>query len=133
MLSDYEVIPTLATSDIKRARHFYEQVLGLVAHTVENEGVIYNTGTGRFMVYPSAFAGSNKATAMAFQVPHAAFDAEVADLLAHQGLQVGQVGVSVALLRHAIQSVRACHCARSRSTRLGATSHSVRPRAARCT
>ena len=82
MLSDYEVIPTLATSDIKRARHFYEQVLGLVAHTVENEGVIYNTGTGRFMVYPSAFAGSNKATAMAFQVPHAAFDAEVADLKA---------------------------------------------------
>jgi catechol 2,3-dioxygenase-like lactoylglutathione lyase family enzyme len=80
MLSDYEVIPTLPTSDLKRARAFYEQVLGFVAHTVENEGVIYNTGTSRFMVYPSAFGGTNQATTMAFQVPHAQFDAEVAAL-----------------------------------------------------
>ena len=80
MLSDYEVIPTLPTSDLKRARAFYEQVLGFVAHTVENEGVIYNTGTSRFMVYPSAFGGTNRATTMAFQVPHEQFDAEVAAL-----------------------------------------------------
>ncbi len=80
MLNEYEVIPTLPTHDLKRARRFYEDVLGFVAHTVENEGVIYGTGTGRFMVFPSAFSGMSQATAMAFQVPHDAFDAEVAAL-----------------------------------------------------
>ncbi len=32
------------------------------------------------MVYPSAYAGTNKATAVSFQVPGEAFDAEVAAL-----------------------------------------------------
>lgn len=80
MLSDYEVIPTLPTHDLKRAREFYEGVLGFVAHVVENEGVIYNTGLSRFMVYPSSFSGTCQATTMAFQVPHDDFDAEVVAL-----------------------------------------------------
>jgi catechol 2,3-dioxygenase-like lactoylglutathione lyase family enzyme len=80
MLSDYEVIPMLPTHDLQRARAFYEGVLGFVAHTIENEGVIYGTGNGRFMLYPSAFSGTSQATAMAFQVPHDDFEAEVAAL-----------------------------------------------------
>ncbi len=82
MLSQFEVIPTLPTSDIKKARAFYEGTLGFVAHTVENEGVIYNTGTSRFMVFPSAFAGPGNATRMSFQVARDQFDSEVAALRA---------------------------------------------------
>ena len=44
------------------------------------EGVLYTAGSGSFLVYPSSFAGSNKATALSFQVPRDAFDAEVSAL-----------------------------------------------------
>lgn len=41
---------------------------------------MYAAGSGAFLVYPSAFAGTNKATAMSFQVPLEGFDAEAAAL-----------------------------------------------------
>ena len=44
--------------------------------------MVYSAGTGTFFVYPSEFAGTNKATAMSFEVPLDAFDAEVAGLRA---------------------------------------------------
>lgn len=44
------------------------------------EGVVYAAGTGAFFVYQSGFAGTNQATAMAFQVPEEKFDAEIAAL-----------------------------------------------------
>ncbi len=44
------------------------------------EGVIYSSGPTSFLVYPSAFAGTNKATAISFQVPVLVFDAEVQEL-----------------------------------------------------
>ena len=80
MLGNYTAIPVLATSDLERAREFYEQRLGLVPHTIEHEGVLYQTGEDLLLVAPSAFAGTNRATAVAFQVPADAFDAEVAAL-----------------------------------------------------
>jgi catechol 2,3-dioxygenase-like lactoylglutathione lyase family enzyme len=85
MLGDYVPLPTLAVSDLQRARDFYEGVLGFVPRDVPGEvpeeaGVLYGAGTGTVLVYPSAFAGTNKATAVAFPVPEEAFDAEVAQL-----------------------------------------------------
>ena len=44
------------------------------------EGVVYRAGNSTFLVYPSAYAGTNKATAMSFQVPADTVGVEVAAL-----------------------------------------------------
>ena len=80
MLADFTPIPTLAVADLEKARSFYEGVLHLTPRDDVPEGVVYSAGSGSFLVYPSQFAGTNKATAMSFQVPASAFDAEVAAL-----------------------------------------------------
>ncbi len=80
MLSDFAPVPTLAVSDLQRARDFYEDVLGFKAEGDVADGVMYKSGNGSFLVYPSAYAGTNKATAMSLQLPAEAFDAEVAAL-----------------------------------------------------
>lgn len=82
MLADYTPTPTLAVTDLERARAFYEGVLQLTPQDDVPEGVLYPAGASAFLVYPSTFAGTNKATAMAFQVPRSEFDAEVAALRA---------------------------------------------------
>lgn len=80
MLADYAPVPTLAVADLDRARAFYEGVLKFAPQGDVPEGVMYAAGSGTFFVYPSSFAGTNKATAMSFQVPADAFDAEVSAL-----------------------------------------------------
>ncbi|MBK9697963.1 MAG: VOC family protein [Propionibacteriaceae bacterium] len=80
MLADYTPVPTLAVTDLTRARTFYEEVLGFTPKADVADGVYYNAGTGSFFLYPSAFAGTNKATAMSIGVPAEAFDAEVGTL-----------------------------------------------------
>ena len=80
MLGDHTPIPTLAVKDVQTARDFYEGVLGLSAEGEPPEGVVYRAGDSRFLVYPSAYAGTNKATAMSFQVPADRFDEEIAAL-----------------------------------------------------
>ncbi|MBI4898964.1 MAG: VOC family protein [Actinobacteria bacterium] len=80
MLADYAPIPTLAVSDLARARGFYEGVLHLTPREDVPEGVMYSAGSSAFLVYPSQFAGTNQGTAMSFQLPASAFDSEVAAL-----------------------------------------------------
>jgi catechol 2,3-dioxygenase-like lactoylglutathione lyase family enzyme len=82
MLSDYAPMPTLAVSDMQAARAFYEGVLGFTPLPEGDtpDGVAYTAGSGSFLVYPSGFAGTNKATAMAFMVPAEEFTAAVAML-----------------------------------------------------
>lgn len=80
MLHEYVPIPTLAVSDLARAREYYEGVLGFAPGPDTAGGVMYAAGGSSFLVYPSSYAGTNKATAMSFQVPADAFDAEVAAL-----------------------------------------------------
>ncbi len=82
MLADHVPIPTLAVADLDRARAFYEGVLHLAPQGDAPDGVLYGAGGGTFLVYPSSFAGTNKATALSFRVPPEAFDAEVAALRA---------------------------------------------------
>ena len=77
MLSDYAPIPTLPVKDLPSAREFYEGVLGYAFEGDLVDGVLYRSGAGSFMVYPSAYAGTNKGTAMSIQVPVASFDAEI--------------------------------------------------------
>ena len=77
MLGDHDIIATLAVKDLQVARDFYEGVLGFSSRGDVPEGVLYASGSCSFLVYPSSYAGTNKATAMSFQVPGSAFDAEV--------------------------------------------------------
>jgi catechol 2,3-dioxygenase-like lactoylglutathione lyase family enzyme len=80
MLSDHPAIPVLAVTDIERAKQFYEGTLGLRPMGEQADGVVYEVANGGILVYPSSYAGTNKATAIGFHVPPEAFDAEIADL-----------------------------------------------------
>jgi catechol 2,3-dioxygenase-like lactoylglutathione lyase family enzyme len=80
MLSDITPVATLPTADMARARGFYEGTLGLTPQREGMGGVSYACGDGTVFVYESQYAGTNKATAVGFDVPVAAFDDEVRDL-----------------------------------------------------
>jgi predicted enzyme related to lactoylglutathione lyase len=69
MLRDYPVHSTLPASDLARARRFYEEVLAFVPERVSPAGVTYRAKGSLFLLFPSASAGTNKATACGFQVP----------------------------------------------------------------
>lgn len=77
MLSDYTPMITLATADTERSLAFYQGVLGLEPTEAFGGGVSYRVGAGRLFVYPSDFAGTNQATAAAFELPPEDYDAEV--------------------------------------------------------
>jgi catechol 2,3-dioxygenase-like lactoylglutathione lyase family enzyme len=83
MLSESTAFPVLAVTDMNRARGFYENTLGFRAIDEGDGGIVYGYSGGGFFVYPSNFAGTNRATALTFQVPDAKFDAEVAGLREH--------------------------------------------------
>jgi catechol 2,3-dioxygenase-like lactoylglutathione lyase family enzyme len=80
MLSRNTPVATLATADMTRARTFYEDTLGLTPGREETEGVFYDCGAGAIFVYRSAYAGTNKATAVTFGVAPETFDAEIDEL-----------------------------------------------------
>jgi len=82
MLSEYNPMPTLPTSDLERAKTFYEQTLGFSPGQEGPEGLLYTVGSARVLVYQSEYAGTNRATAMALSIPGGAFDSEVAALRA---------------------------------------------------
>jgi len=80
MLSSYTPVATLPTSDLTKARSFYEDTLGLAVHNDLTGAVTYSCGSGNLFVYESAYAGTNKATSVTCDVPAAEFDAEVDEL-----------------------------------------------------
>ena len=82
MLSALTPAATLPATDMGRAEKFYEDTLGLTKAEEDPGGVFYNCGGGKLFVYQSQYAGTNKATAMTFDVPPADFDAEVERLRA---------------------------------------------------
>ena len=86
MLSSYTPVATLPTSDRSRARSFYEDTLGLTVANDGMGGVMYTCGSGHLFVYESAFAGTNQATSVTFDIPSAEFDAEV-DALRGKGVE----------------------------------------------
>ena len=64
MLSKQNVMATIAVRDLRKARQFYEDILGFEPVSSENsETVVYGSGQSSLVVYASSFAGSNKATA----------------------------------------------------------------------
>jgi catechol 2,3-dioxygenase-like lactoylglutathione lyase family enzyme len=69
MLETIDAMPTIAVKDVKRARKFYEEVLGLrPVRTEEPHLVVYKSGKSTILVYVSSSAGTNKATAVTWVV-----------------------------------------------------------------
>jgi len=64
MLSGKEAMATVAVRDLKAAKRFYEDTVGLELVATQEEGALtYQSGSSRILVYRSQYAGSNKATA----------------------------------------------------------------------
>src|SRR5262249_28004899 len=63
MLGNEQAVATIGVRNTKKAKEFYEGVLGLKHDGPEREGVLtYKSGSSRLFVYESEFAGTNKAT-----------------------------------------------------------------------
>ena len=68
MLGKADATPMLAVKDLDRARKFYEENLGLKQGDDFGEGFMLKSGETQVSVYRSEFAGTNKATALTFDV-----------------------------------------------------------------
>jgi catechol 2,3-dioxygenase-like lactoylglutathione lyase family enzyme len=69
MLRDTDAVATLAVKDLGAAAKFYEDTLGLSrAGGEDNEALVFQSGETIINVYRSAFAGTNKATALTWPV-----------------------------------------------------------------
>ena len=61
--------PMLAVKDVARPRRFYEEVLGFVPLANDMDDVLqFRAGELVFVVYPSQYAGTNRATALTWTV-----------------------------------------------------------------
>ena len=79
MLGKSSATPMIAVKDLDRARKFYEETLGLEAkEAMGGEVLEVTSGDTLISVYKSEFAGTNKATALTFDVDD--IDSEVRDL-----------------------------------------------------
>lgn len=68
MLGNYDAQATLAVRDVDEAKKFYEETLGLEKVSEEPGGITYKAGNTKIFVYPSQYAGTNKATAVVWIV-----------------------------------------------------------------
>ena len=69
MLANKDAVATIAAKDLKAAKKFYGDTLGLKPTPVpEPEVLNYKSGNSTVLVYKSQFAGSNKATAVTWIV-----------------------------------------------------------------
>src|SRR6185312_16643914 len=80
MLGEKSAAAVVAVKDMAAAKKFYEETLGLRKEGKDEEwGTMYKSGASMVFVYPSEFAGSNKATAVTWGAG-ADFDKVVEDL-----------------------------------------------------
>lgn len=80
MLKDCNSSAIAAVSDLKRARTFYVETLGLEqAPGSSDQVIVFRTGATTLVVYPSEFAGTNKANAVVWGVGNE-IEAIVSDL-----------------------------------------------------
>jgi extradiol dioxygenase family protein len=69
MLGDNEVVATVAVRDLAAARKFYGETLGLKqTPSTETEVLNFKGAHSGLLVYKSQFAGTNKATAVTWNV-----------------------------------------------------------------
>ncbi|HYD13518.1 MAG TPA: VOC family protein [Allosphingosinicella sp.] len=81
MLGTSKAVANLATRDLEKSRLFFTDTLGLKEVSREGDELItFASGDSNLNVYRSEFAGTNKATAVTWEVDD--IDAEVAALKA---------------------------------------------------
>ena len=69
VLGDRPAIANIAVKDLDVAREFYEDTLGLAPVGAEgNEVIMFRSGDSIINVYRSEYAGTNKATALTWDV-----------------------------------------------------------------
>ena len=69
MLADKDAVAMIAVKDLAAAGRFYEGVLGLEKlDSPEQEVLVFRSGATRLNVYRSEFAGTNRATAVTWDV-----------------------------------------------------------------
>jgi catechol 2,3-dioxygenase-like lactoylglutathione lyase family enzyme len=69
MFEPLRAVPTIAVSDIEKAKKFYGETLGLKPADERADGIRYEAGGGTLvLVYPSQFAGTAQSTYMGFDV-----------------------------------------------------------------
>ena len=69
MLGNRDAYANVAVKDLERARRFYEGTLGLEPVGRQGEHLVaYRSGASTLLVYKSQFAGTNKATAVTWNV-----------------------------------------------------------------
>ena len=77
MLGDRRCGTMLPAGDFERAKQWYMDVLGMKPVYEDPSGAQYQAGGGtEFWLYPSQFAGTNQATALAFLAPDLSADIE---------------------------------------------------------
>src|SRR5690348_15449740 len=69
MLANIDAAANLAVKDLRTAKSFYQDTLGLEeADTEGDEVIVFKSGNTLLNVYRSKFAGTNKATAVTWAV-----------------------------------------------------------------
>jgi predicted enzyme related to lactoylglutathione lyase len=80
MLSDAPIRAYIPAADVRRARKFYEEIIGLPVKEEYAGGAIYECGGAEVFLYPTHNAGTSQASQAYWSV--ADVEAEVADLKA---------------------------------------------------
>jgi predicted enzyme related to lactoylglutathione lyase len=78
MLQNEPIRAYIPASDIKRARRFYEELIGLQPKAEYAGGVVYECGGAEVFMYPTPSAGTSKASQAFWQVKDV--EAEVTEL-----------------------------------------------------
>lgn len=79
MLANAPVNAAVPAKDIKRAKKFYQDTLGLQIKSEDPGGIVFKSqGNTSILVYPSGFAGTNQATAAGWHVSD--LESEMTDL-----------------------------------------------------
>ena len=78
MLGNAKMFATLSASDLGRAKAWYAEKLDLKPVEEREQALWYETGSTRWLLYQSSFAGTNQATSAGFQVEDV--EATVAEL-----------------------------------------------------
>ncbi|MGH7449319.1 MAG: VOC family protein [Longimicrobiales bacterium] len=69
MLGNHDAVATVAVRDLNAASRFYGETLGLTRiHTEGEEAITYQGGSSQLIVYRSQYAGTNRATAVTWDV-----------------------------------------------------------------
>jgi len=68
MLANANVAATVAVKNLTEGQKFYEGVLGFKAAGPGEGAVLYDSGSSKLLVYESAYAGTNQATAATWTV-----------------------------------------------------------------